>query len=72
MESPDEKILNETQKIEDNPEISQFIVFKSCFASCYFSKESCIIVLYRVKNKKSFFGAPPPQQPQFATLMLDA
>jgi len=34
---------------------SCFIALKSCLESCYFSKESCIIVLYRGKNKESFF-----------------
>ena len=45
----------ETREIVDYREKLRFIVFKSCFESCYFSKESCIIVLYRVKNKESFF-----------------
>ena len=47
------------REIVDHREKSTYIVNQSCFASCYFSKESCIIVLHRVKNKKSFFPMNP-------------
>ena len=54
-------LCSRTREIVDHREKPRFIVFKSCFASCYFPKESCIIVLYRVKNKESFFSTTPYQ-----------
>ena len=45
----------QTREIVKYRDISGNIVNPSCLVSCYFSKESCIIVLSRVKNKESFF-----------------
>ena len=45
----------QTREIEAHRQKSRIIVNQSCLGSCYFLKESCIIVLYRVKNKESFF-----------------
>jgi len=47
----------QTREIEGHRGKSSFIALISCLGSCYFSKESCIIVFNRSKNKESFFPA---------------
>ena len=45
----------QTREIEAHRHKAGYIVNQSCLESCYISKGSCIIVLYRVNNKESFF-----------------
>ena len=53
------KPSRQTREIAAYRQTSRIIVNQSCLESCYISKESCIIVLNRVKNKESFFQKVP-------------